>query len=87
MDRQSPPGSRERWTSYLEKCPSLCYPNPRWEEYKTLTIFREYLGFEFVLVWLVFLFIRKKITFIHLCFNFKNNKSQQKLKLSSGCNR
>lgn len=45
------------------------------------------LGFEFVLVWLVFLFIRKKITFIHLCFNFKNNQSQQKLKLSSGYNK
>lgn len=41
MDGQSPRGSRDLgWTSCLEKCQSLCYPNPRSEEYKTLIIQR-----------------------------------------------
>ena len=30
------------WTSCLEKCQPLCYPNPRSKKYKTLTTFREY---------------------------------------------
>ena len=76
MDGQSPQGSRERVDLLPGKVPIPLLSQPKIGKYKTLTIFREYLGFEFVLVWLIFLFIRKKITFIYVSTSKTTNHNR-----------
>lgn len=76
--RQSSPGSRGNGLVFLpEEVQTPLDLNPRPEECKVFIVFRDYMGFEFVPVLLLFLFIKEK-NFCSIMFQLQNNNNHNK---------